>query len=481
MVVRIPCLNAFAAVLSAATLIHAETWRIGDAAHPWRLHPVSFVLVTGEAFRPQFDWGGSFAVEIIVDDDGDGLIDEDPVDIIDNDGDFLWNEDPVDGIDNDFDGLIDEDGPDPQQDNDGDGLINEDGLHTGGPIYSPAVRRDYTGTPFFRYATAAEASADAQGWGSGYGWGDDDADGRFNEDPVNGVDDDGDGLIDEDDAAPDSDLPPTWFRPVLAYDTEGLTIEQRQDLRFVAVGDGTYRAVTGAGDEVIATFVNRAFRPTDWIRSIRLDSTRNVARLVDDRFLAGLLSEQDPLQLGEQVGTPRRGDSGNGQVVDGNISTAKSVVGNWSFGTRLNGLFWIDRIRYYPRPNFIEHNQVGVAPCVPDVRLEAPVARRPAQFTLLGSDHQRTQLWQSDIPATEQIDHAQRRAGFPAAGFAQDQQRPTNRAVSQLLNRDSQLGVDLAPNALRLLGRRVGCPIPRQHAAILSQLRRRRFRRTCPA
>jgi hypothetical protein len=354
MAVRIPCPIAFVAVLSAATLIHAETWRIGDAAHPWRLHPVSFVLVTGEAFQPQFDWGGSFAAEIIVDDDGDGLIDEDPVDRIDNDGDFLWNEDPVDGIDNDLDGLIDEDGPDPQRDNDGDGLINEDGRHTGGPIYSPAVRQDYTGTPFFRYATAAEASADALGWGSGYGWGDDDADGRFNEDPVNGVDDDGDGLVDEDDAAPDSDLPPTWFRAVFAYDTDGLTIEQRRELRFFAADDGTYRAVTGAGVEVTATLVNRAFRPTDWIRSIRLDSTRNVARLVDDRFLAGLLSEQDPLQLGEQVGTPRRGDSGNGQVVDGDISTAKSVVGNWGFGTRLNGLFWIDRIRYYPRPNFID-------------------------------------------------------------------------------------------------------------------------------
>lgn len=354
MALRKSCPHAVVAILVVAAQIHAETWRVGDADHPWRLHPVSFVLVTGETFQPQFDWGGSFAAEVIVDDDGDGLIDEDPVERIDNDGDYLWNEDPVDGIDNDFDGLIDEDGPDPQRDNDGDGLINEDGLHTGGPIYSPSVREDYAGTPFFRYATAAEAVDDAQGWGSGHGWGDDDADGRFNEDPVNGTDDDGDGLVDEDDAAPDSELPPTWFRPVFTYDTDGLTIEQRQDLSFEAVSGGTYRAVNPAGDDVTATLVNRVFRPTDWIRSIRLDSTRNVARLADDRFLAGLLSEQDPLQLGSQVGTPRLGDSGNGQVVDGNISTAKSVVGNWGFGTFLNGLFWLDRIRYYPRPNFTD-------------------------------------------------------------------------------------------------------------------------------
>ena len=40
--------------------------------------------------------------------------------------------------------------------------------------------------------------------------------------------------------------------------------------------------------------------------------------------------------------------------MDGSITTAKSVVGNWAFGTVLNGLFWIDRIRYYPRPNFID-------------------------------------------------------------------------------------------------------------------------------
>jgi hypothetical protein len=341
-------------VLLFSVQLQATTWRIGDADHPWHLHPVSFVLTTGEIYQPQFDWGGSFAAEVIVDDDGDGLIDEDPVDRIDNDGDYLWNEDPVDGVDNDLDGLIDEDGPDAQQDNDGDGLLNEDGLHTGGPIYSPAVRESYTGTPFFRYRTADEAATDAEGWNSGFGWGDDDADARFNEDPINGVDDDLDGLVDEDDAAPAGALPTTWLRSVFIYDADALSPQQRQDLRFVPIDDRTWQAETEAGAPVIATLVRSSFRPTDWIRSIRLDSTRNVARLTDDRFLAGLLSEQDPLQLGTQVGTPRFGDSGNGQVVDGSIITAKSVVGGWSFGTFLNGLFWLDRIRYYPRPNFID-------------------------------------------------------------------------------------------------------------------------------
>ena len=343
-----------ALILLLAAQLQAATWRIGDAEHPWHLHPVSFILTTGESFEPQFDWGGSFAAEVIVDDDGDGLIDEDPVDRIDNDGDYLWNEDPEDGVDNDLDGLLDEDGPDPQQDNDGDGLINEDGLHTGGLMYSSALREAYKATPFFRYPSAAEAAADANGWGSGYGWGDDDADARVNEDPNNGVDDDLDGLVDEDDAAPAAALPSSWVRSVFTYDAGALSTQQRQDLRFVAVDDASWQAVTAAGTPVTATLVRNVFRPTDWIRSIRLDSTRNVARLADDRFLAGLLSEQDPLQLGSQVGTPRFGDSGNGQVVDGDITTAKSVVGNWGIGTLLNGLFWLDRIRYYPRPNFID-------------------------------------------------------------------------------------------------------------------------------
>jgi hypothetical protein len=70
-----------------------------------------------------------------LDNDGDGLRDEDPelpadpskitggCAVIDNDGDGLYDEDPIDGVDNDGDGKIDEDDPD----DDGDGLVDEDG------------------------------------------------------------------------------------------------------------------------------------------------------------------------------------------------------------------------------------------------------------------------------------------------------------------------------------------------------------------
>jgi hypothetical protein len=58
----------------------------------------------------------------VMDNDEDGLIDEDPIAGIDNDEDGLIDEDPIDGLDNDGDGLFDEDDPD----DDGDGLIDED-------------------------------------------------------------------------------------------------------------------------------------------------------------------------------------------------------------------------------------------------------------------------------------------------------------------------------------------------------------------
>lgn len=57
----------------------ADTWRVGDRDQPWRPHPVSRVFDVGPSFRPDYVWGGGFAVEVAVDDDGDGLIDEDPV------------------------------------------------------------------------------------------------------------------------------------------------------------------------------------------------------------------------------------------------------------------------------------------------------------------------------------------------------------------------------------------------------------------
>ncbi|MYI61000.1 MAG: hypothetical protein F4105_04915, partial [Gemmatimonadetes bacterium] len=109
------------AVLGVAFVLcngYAEVkrWRIGDDVHPWILRPV-----TG-----RLDLGRSWAVELIADDDGDGLIDEDPVELIDNDDDALLNEDPVDEqVDNDGDGQLNED-PANRIDDDGDGLIDED-------------------------------------------------------------------------------------------------------------------------------------------------------------------------------------------------------------------------------------------------------------------------------------------------------------------------------------------------------------------
>ena len=191
-----------ALVLVSAQRLPADTWRVGDRDQPWRPHPVSRVFNVGPSFRPDYVWGGGFAVEVAVDDDGDGRIDEDPVNRVDNDGDGFRNEDPVNGRDDDRDGLVDEDGADPQFDDDGDGLINEDGLHTGGIIADPAMRSGYSEAPYFR---------------DPFEYGDDDGDGLFNEDPVNGRDDDGDGLVDEDDRAPNP-LPETWLRRVLVYD-----------------------------------------------------------------------------------------------------------------------------------------------------------------------------------------------------------------------------------------------------------------------
>jgi hypothetical protein len=92
------------------------------------------------------------------DDDEDGLIDEDRLDLIDNDGDGLFDEDPKDpGFDDDGDGLIDEDGIN-NFDDDQDGAIDED----------PYVAID------------------------------NDGDGLFDEDPLDRIDNDGDGLFDED-------------------------------------------------------------------------------------------------------------------------------------------------------------------------------------------------------------------------------------------------------------------------------------------
>ena len=125
------CLLALFSVLQVErTAAQTATWRLGDHEHPWRLYPVSQIFDAGESFRPDYDWGASHAIEIVVDDDG--ATDEDPVDIIDADG--LLSEDPADGLDNDGDGLVDEDGVDGQRDYDGDGLFGEDAAAAAIPL-----------------------------------------------------------------------------------------------------------------------------------------------------------------------------------------------------------------------------------------------------------------------------------------------------------------------------------------------------------
>ncbi len=305
-------LRLLVAVVGVAFMLsngYAEVkrWRVGDDVHPWTLRPV-----TG-----RLDLGRSWAVELIADDDGDGLIDEDPVELIDNDNDALLNEDPVDEqidndgdgqlnedpanridddgdglidedpvelIDNDLDGLINEDGPDPQFDNDGDGRLNEDGLYT-----------------LF----------------------DDDWDGQLNEDPVNGIDDDGDGLIDEDPSLPEH-------------------------------GQGV----------------------TTWLRPVRLDSLRNLAYLLNQRFKAGefggiipgkapqrpfmvVPSEYgfrreiaDPISADHWATAQVIGRVDAELIVDGDLSTGygSAIYNRGGVGINLMGYYHLNRIVFRPRP-----------------------------------------------------------------------------------------------------------------------------------
>ena len=305
-------LRLLVAVLGVAFMLgnsYAEIkrWRIGDDVHPWTLRPV-----TG-----RLDLGRSWAVELIADDDSDGLIDEDPVELVDNDLDGLLNEDPVDEqvdndgdgqlnedpanridddgdglidedpvelVDNDLDGLIDEDGPDPQFDNDGDGRLNEDGLYT-----------------LF----------------------DDDWDGQLNEDPINGIDDDGDGLIDEDPSLPEH-------------------------------GQGV----------------------TTWLRPVRLDSLRNLAYLLNQRFKAGefggIIPGKDPQRpfmvvpseygFRREIADPISADHwATAQVigrvdaeliVDGDLSTGygSAIYNRGGVGINLMGYYYLNRIVFRPRP-----------------------------------------------------------------------------------------------------------------------------------
>jgi hypothetical protein len=290
-------------ILLPASFGSAEVnrWRVGDGAHPWGIAPV-----TG-----RLDWGRGWSVEILVDDDGDGLVDEDRVELIDNDGDGLINEDgpdaqidndgdgllsedpvnsldddgdglvdedPVEAFDNDLDGLVDEDPPDPQVDDDGDGRLNEDGTMSDG---------------------------------------DDDYDGLTNEDPPDGMDNDGDGLVDED-------------GPRLLDDP--------------------------------------ALGVTTWLRPIKLDSTRNLVTLINERFLAGEFGQNTfmlvPSEFGFRNEPPDPFSATNfstaldvvrddyGKMVDGDINTAygSSQSNLGGLAAYLMGFYYIDRVVFRPRP-----------------------------------------------------------------------------------------------------------------------------------
>ena len=339
---------AGAALFGTVDVAVAATWRIGDVDQPWRLHPVSFELDGSPAvYKPDYLWGGAYAVEIVVDDDGDGLIDEDPVDRVDDDGDGFFNEDPDDGLDNDLDGLVDEDGADPQRDGDGDGLINEDGLMTGGPLASAALQGE---PPWSTREVPGE-------------FGDDDGDASVNEYPSNGRDDDGDGLIDEDDRAAGIPRSGTWQRSVFEYDVSEVgDVEQRRQLRFeFDGGSGTFKAALAQGDTVEARLRRMQFTPSDWIRPIRLDSTRNLAALSEDRFLNGQFA-RSPIETSPYTGTyrasaVRAGDRHIGMALDRNPATARFEPGGGDLLQRymnieFRGLFLIDRVRLYPRPQF---------------------------------------------------------------------------------------------------------------------------------
>ena len=330
---------AVALGVGLTSVAFGDTWRVGDADQPWFLHAVSRDLDRStERFRPNYVLGGPHAVEIVVDDDGDGAIDEDPVELVDDDGDGFYNEDPADGIDNDRDGRVDEDGPDPQIDNDGDGFLNEDGRMTGGVIYHARYRG------VFPYSTRQVPGE----------YGDDDLDAAVNEDPINGLDDDGDGLIDEDDRAAAMPRSGTWVRQAFSYAQDASA-----DLQFTwDSANRRYLAVTQDGDTVIAALGQVRWQPTDWLRPIRLDSARNLARLTDDRFLSGEFGTDDPFTTTGYGGvyaaaSVREGDVGFAASLDGNISTARLLASHKRYFTmELRGLFLVDRLRFLPRPEF---------------------------------------------------------------------------------------------------------------------------------
>jgi len=412
----------------------AATWRVGDSGQPWELYPVSFLLNAGEAFKPDYIWGGAHATEIVVDDDGDGLIDEDPIDVVDNDDDGLFNEDEADGIDNDRDGLVDEDGADPQFDNDGDGLLNEDGLRTGGVIYDQALRNELAGAPYFRYTTAEESAADPEG--PGYGWGDDDHDASFNEDPIDGVDNDNDGLIDEDPEGHHGPLPRTWLLLTFSYDADNLTEAQKSQIAFTWDADAAaYTALGPGGGTITATSANRSSTPSDWIRPIRLDPSRNLTLLTIDRFLSGEFSNIDPTDSqrwgGTLSGTTHGGTSGHGQVADGDIFTARAVSQRSSsafFRVHFLALYWLDLIRLRPRPDFPDRTPTSF-----DI-FYAGDKERHFRTTFV-QDELRTSMVANDPIIPRQID--QTRPPIKEYRFGEDEEFSPKKA--RILNFSSQM------------------------------------------
>ena len=297
--------------------LHAEvkTWRVGDAQQPWQFAPVSGLL----------SWGRGWGVEVLIDEDGDGRIDEDPVELVDEDEDGLINEDPPDGFDNDVDGLIDEDGPDPQVDNDGDGQLNEDGLMT------------FT---------------------------DDDYDGRINEDPVDGVDNDEDGLIDEDGYGMMTDRDDDCTRDENnVWNPSGLCDGGNED-----PVDGFDNDGDGLIDEDGSQLPD-GIGVTTWISPIRLHETRDMAPLIVGRQLRAEYG--DGFMAVPTEGPFRRDNStpispnklGGGatleifstyaRVVDGDIFTAfgnRIPSAGSGFGLNLMGSFFLNRITLRPRP-----------------------------------------------------------------------------------------------------------------------------------
>ncbi|CAH1240520.1 MATN2 [Branchiostoma lanceolatum] len=157
----------------------------------------------GDGFDNDCDLRVDEEIENGIDDDGDGLIDEDlrfcvapqnvPGDQADNDCDGLIDEEIEDGIDNDGDGRIDEDlylciespaWAGDGKDNDCDGRVDEESQNGEDDDGDGLIDED-TSTCF----------AGKQRYGDGV---DNDCDGRVDEEVQNGIDDDRDGLIDED-------------------------------------------------------------------------------------------------------------------------------------------------------------------------------------------------------------------------------------------------------------------------------------------